>query len=72
MPKYNQRATPDQRWVCEACGRHTELGARRDSLHDSACVSWAVLCLGDKVDGKWRAIGHADELEFSLDVARAD
>lgn len=38
------RAGPSERWVCGACGKHTELGGHRYDLRDSSCVTHAVLC----------------------------
>ena len=49
-------ALPDQRWVCAACGKHAACGADRDTLGDTSCVMWAVLCKGERVDSKWVAV----------------
>lgn len=49
-----RRAGPDQRWVCAACGKHTELGADRDDFPDVACVVASVLCEAERgADGLW-------------------
>lgn len=47
---------PLYRWVCQACGKFTEVNGARDDLHDSSCVHWAIKCRADKRDGKWVAL----------------
>lgn len=64
-----RRAGANQRWVCYACGKYTEPGAPRDALGDSACIVWALLCdaaRGD--DGRWLAVGRADEIVIDATV----
>jgi hypothetical protein len=57
MSKPEYQAGPDERWVCGACGKYTDLGGLRTDLRDSACFLHAVLCEGEKrADGKWHAI----------------
>lgn len=60
----------DQRWVCGACGRYTEPGARRDTLRDTACVQHAVLCRADKLDGAWHAVAPADNITPGVEFIR--
>ena len=57
----NAQAAPDQRWVCAACGRHTELGAERYDLKDVSCCMHAVLCHAEKGEnGLWRVVEQAE------------
>lgn len=52
----NKQAAPDQRWVCAACGKTTELGGWKYDFRDVACTLKAVLCHADKKDGIWLAV----------------
>jgi len=57
MSNWNEKAGPDQRWVCGACGRVTEAGATRDTLRDASCMTWGVLCHAmQDVEGRWVAV----------------
>jgi len=50
---------PDgQIWVCGACGKTSKYryADERGGMWDSSCMTWAVLCFEDKVDGKWQAV----------------
>lgn len=44
----------DQCWVCFACGKRTKLGAARETLRDTSCITAAVLCYAEQVDGVWQ------------------
>lgn len=49
-----QRAGAGERWVCAACGRHSEPGGARIDLGDTSCVIAAVLCKAERdEDGMW-------------------
>lgn len=54
---YFAHAGPDERWVCLACGKYTPLGAQRSSFGDTACITHAVRCRGERgTDGRWVAV----------------
>lgn len=51
------KAGSDQRWVCTACGKFTELGGDALDLHDTSCVHYAALCHGTREPGQpWKAV----------------
>lgn len=55
--EWNKPCSPEQLWVCGACGRTTRPGGARDELRDSSCMCNAVLCWTRKnEDGSWQAV----------------
>jgi len=62
MVDWNQRARPDQRWVCGACGKYTQIGAHRESLRDTSCIMHAVLCQAERgSDGLWKPVDENED-----------
>lgn len=45
-------------WVCGACGR---TGTDRYEMGDTSCMTWAVLCFEEQVDGQWIAATPAGQ-----------
>lgn len=65
-PKIDRWQTPcdaDKRWVCGACGRVSEPGTARNTMRDTSCMHWAVLCWAEQRDGRWFAVADDEAVE---------